>query len=181
MKLLTFHSEQRCAEHVASRALIQVLLLSTAPKFSIKPGRAYCEAAPSDACADVCLWLSLAGFAWASKGAPISVCLDKNEDHLLPAAGIIKRNPNLRFHIFFEPFAILPPEALINYTVELLWEVLEAYEETVLVLAEMARKWEVVGRKTVLDVVTSRKPTPGSMLWRPEVADMLENARSRSD
>jgi hypothetical protein len=125
---------------------------------------------------EVALWLTLAGYAWESKGQPVSVNL-ADESHLLPAAIEIYQNPELRFHICFEPFAIFSPEELINHSVKLIWEVLDAYQPTVIELADLAREKKLIDRRTILRVVYSHTPPLSCMLWSPEVIDFLNRAK----
>ncbi len=169
-------SDQLCAEHAASCALMQFLLLRKATRISAMPGHACCEATGNKVSNEIALWLTLAGYAWESKGQPVSVNLT-DETHLLPAAIIIQNNPSLRFHICFEPFAIFSPEELINHSVKLIWEVLDAYQPTVIELVALAREKKLIGRKTILRVVYSHTPPLSCMLWSPEVIDFLNRAK----
>ena len=169
-------SDQLCAEHVASCALLQVLLLRKATKILALPGHACCVAIGHKVSPEIALWLTLAGYAWESKGEPISVRL-ADESYLLPAEMVIYSNPDLRFHICFEPFAIFSYEELINHSVKLIWQVLESYQSTVIELANLVRQEKMVGRRKIICVVNSHTPPLSCKPWSPEVIDLVNRAK----
>lgn len=155
---------------------MQVLLLNTATKIWAAPNLASCECLDFEVDPSIELWLALAGYAWESRGEPVSVNLAQ-ERHFLPAAIVISENPYLLFHVGFEPASVFSPEELINHTVKLVWEVLEAYQGTVLELSALALKKKMIGRKNILRVVNSRPPGLSKLLWCDEVRYVIRCAR----
>lgn len=171
-------SAKVASEHVASCALMRMWLLGTVTRIWIRPGFACCEGPNEKISDDIGLWLAVAGFAWESKGGPVSVCL-QSEPHLQPAAEIIKRSPLLCYHTRFKPFRVFTPEELINHTSGLVWEVLESHQEAILELAAVVRKKKTVDRKAILSIIQRCDTSPNWETWRPEVIQFMVNALAR--